>query len=261
MKLYISNNTRFSGNGVFSKYYHLIIDFCLPIFFHADANEKITIYKQRKSMVFDAIPGSLSQSKIDNILNTIFSNRLNIVELECQEKNSDEIWLTNNSKESYNLDEKYIYGILSKFINESKHKGLWSNYPAEYYTKLKDYFFNQFPDLANDENNKKITVVVRGQKGARSWRPKQCEIDKIYSLYSSDVEVEFVDFAELPFIEQIKKMISTSVLIGSHGAGLTNAMFLKPESTLIELGHRAFPCFEILAEKCNIKYLTSLDLK
>ena len=54
-----------------------------------------------------------------------------------------------------------------------------------------------------------------------------------------------VDLAHLSFAEQIEVMSRTDVLAAVHGAGLTHAMFLPPEASVVELlppgfGHKGF---------------------
>lgn len=58
------------------------------------------------------------------------------------------------------------------------------------------------------------------------------------------VAFEVVDFEGMPFERQVELMSRTSVLIGIHGAGLVNAMFLPPGAAVIELmPHREFESF------------------
>lgn len=52
---------------------------------------------------------------------------------------------------------------------------------------------------------------------------------------------EVVDFEGMKFESQVELMSRTSVLIGIHGAGLVNSMFLPPTAAVIELlPHRRF---------------------
>jgi protein O-GlcNAc transferase len=58
-----------------------------------------------------------------------------------------------------------------------------------------------------------------------------------------NVNLKVVDFAAIPFKEQINIAANTNVLIGVHGNGCTQALFLPSGATLIEL----FPkdCFRV----------------
>jgi len=52
------------------------------------------------------------------------------------------------------------------------------------------------------------------------------------------IKADAVDFAELPYIEHIRTVLEARVLIGVGGAGLTNLLWLSPESGVVELFRR-----------------------
>lgn len=69
--------------------------------------------------------------------------------------------------------------------------------------------------------------------------------------------VQAVDFAELPFAEQIRAVLDTRVLIGVSGAGLTNLVWLDPGRAVLEIV--AAPsyqpaCFANLAAWIGVRY-------
>lgn len=49
------------------------------------------------------------------------------------------------------------------------------------------------------------------------------------------VEIQSVDFATLPFKQQLQIIRETDILVGVHGAGLTHGMFLRPGSVMVEI--------------------------
>ena len=49
-----------------------------------------------------------------------------------------------------------------------------------------------------------------------------------------------IDFGALPFAEAVRRVRAARALIGVHGAGLANAVFLKPASVAVELTPKAF---------------------
>ena len=64
-------------------------------------------------------------------------------------------------------------------------------------------------------------------------------------------------FAEhLSLRDQIETFNSASVIIGPHGAGLSNIVFGQPGATVIELLDERWPnhCFEILAAECSLEF-------
>lgn len=59
------------------------------------------------------------------------------------------------------------------------------------------------------------------------------------------IRVQSVDFAAIPFAEQLAVAQQTNVLVGVHGAGLTHGIFLPPRSAMVEilppnLNHKGF---------------------
>jgi EGF domain-specific O-GlcNAc transferase len=59
------------------------------------------------------------------------------------------------------------------------------------------------------------------------------------------VEIKAVNFATHSFVEQLKIVRGTDILVGVHGAGLTHGMFLPEGSTMVEIlppgvGHKGF---------------------
>ncbi|KAK4992550.1 hypothetical protein LTR50_001092 [Elasticomyces elasticus] len=49
------------------------------------------------------------------------------------------------------------------------------------------------------------------------------------------VKVQLVDFAQLPFREQVETVRKTDILVGVHGAGLTHELFLPSNSSVVEI--------------------------
>jgi hypothetical protein len=54
------------------------------------------------------------------------------------------------------------------------------------------------------------------------------------------IELKLVDLEDLTFKEQVLLLATTSVLVGMHGAGLTNGMFLRPGAAMIEISPGSF---------------------
>lgn len=70
---------------------------------------------------------------------------------------------------------------------------------------------------------------------------------------------EIIDFSDLTFIQQIEMMRDADSFISMHGAGLTNMIWMKPDSNIIELNY-AVPnvdpriSYWRLAKVCNYNY-------
>lgn len=77
-----------------------------------------------------------------------------------------------------------------------------------------------------------LTFIDRTEK--RSLVNKKSYIDDLKVSYP-DIEINIVNFASLPFVDQLKTIRKTDVLAGVHGAGLTHGIFLRPGSALVEI--------------------------
>ena len=65
-----------------------------------------------------------------------------------------------------------------------------------------------------------------------------------------------VKLSEFSFSEQIKLFSNAKIIIGSHGAGLTNIIFSKPSTKIIEIGNPNFDCyvFKNISNIQNLNY-------
>lgn len=76
---------------------------------------------------------------------------------------------------------------------------------------------------------------------------------------SGDDSWRILDTTELPVRDQVDLFSSTRVLIGQHGAGLTNMVFMKPGGIVVEiqppLPREAVETFTRLAAACQHRYI------
>jgi hypothetical protein len=94
------------------------------------------------------------------------------------------------------------------------------------------------------QQKRKYVYVAR----SHSMRSPVDENELIESLRALGVEIIFAE--DLPLKEQISLFSSTEVLIGIHGAGLTNQLWMESGSTVIEIIDKQYfnICFEALAK-------------
>ena len=113
----------------------------------------------------------------------------------------------------------------------------------------------------------RITLIVRREHNDKHYQEKkifrtfQNEKELIKMLESGKkMSVEVADLSEMSFDEQVLLMRRTSILIGAHGAGLTNLIFLPPQAIVVELSSRTSHTkdlyFRNLASWMGLTYVT-----
>ena len=99
-------------------------------------------------------------------------------------------------------------------------------------------------------------LILRNQKLKRKIINEN-EIIELVNTYGFIV----VCFEELPWREQVALIESCSLLIGLHGAGLTNMLFMRKGSSLLELrrkGDHNNNCYFSLASALELNYFYQL---
>lgn len=268
--LYISNNgpmpSLLSGRGRISKYYHLLIDFCVPIYNFYQGNrinihvphDHLNRFDPRK-FPEERSRHELGQKQIFEIINFLFNGDL------CFKDNPDNVqsYFLPDLKD-YFLDKSYPgyihekeYGFDPHDRHSNRLKGIWSNHPKHYYDKIRDDIRTRVSSKIKDSNL--ATIIIRNNSTS-FHRPSdfQNNVPDLVSKYKSlGFTVEKVDFADMSFEEQVIQSCNSKLLIGQHGAGLSNALFMEKGSQMLEWGPIQFPCFKILAHQCQLKYETN----
>lgn len=133
-----------------------------------------------------------------------------------------------------------------------------------YYKKKKKFFSKQFRDLIidfrNDVSRNNLYVKNNSHKNiivSRSTASGRMLINE-NKLYQKLKKYNFVlvDFSKYSFKKQFEIAKNCKIMIGYHGAGLSNTVFMNKNSTLIEIynkyyNHKAFEC---LSEILQINY-------
>ena len=80
----------------------------------------------------------------------------------------------------------------------------------------------------------------------------EAEVKTLLSDYGFDT----VQLANLSFVEQIRLFSSAEVVVGPHGGGLTNLLFCRPETKVLELfpAFNKSDCYWLLASALKLKY-------
>lgn len=98
-------------------------------------------------------------------------------------------------------------------------------------------------DSFNDRDDKvKVTFIDR--VGSRRLLNSAVYLEELKKAFPR-VEIQSIDFAAIPFREQVRISHQTDVLVGVHGAGLAHGMFLQEGSAMVEilpaeLDHKGF---------------------
>lgn len=108
--------------------------------------------------------------------------------------------------------------------------------------RILEHFDLFAPSTASSPHNLKITVIDRVTKRRLLH---QDELMAALKDALPEHNIQLVDFATLPFRDQLATVRYSDVLVGVHGAGLTHGMFLPSGSAIVEfmpldLEHRGF---------------------
>ncbi|KAM7212000.1 Protein of unknown function (DUF563) domain containing protein [Rhypophila decipiens] len=86
-----------------------------------------------------------------------------------------------------------------------------------------------------------VTFLDRSGAGNRNLQGQQSLLESLKRKFAG-IEVTAVDFAAIPFEEQLRMIQRTDVLVGVHGAGLAHTMFLRDGVTaVVEIQPRDMP--------------------
>lgn len=198
-----------SGVDASNNYYHWFF-YCLPRFFLLSK-----FYKFNKNDFF-LVPStkhnyqkqSLNLLKISNLLDASNLKHIEadkIVCIDCVGKN-----IVDPSKPSF-----------------LKHQAKWL---------VKDFkfYFKKEMSVRSRKNNLKIYINRTGLSNVT--RDITNKNDLIYYLKNNNFKI--VDPSKLDFLKQIELFKSSRLIVGRHGAGLTNVIFCKKGTKIIELNNK-----------------------
>ena len=76
------------------------------------------------------------------------------------------------------------------------------------------------------------------------------------------LNIEYVSFADMPYDKQIEKVYNAGTFIAQHGAGLTNLIFMRPKSNVVELLPESFKTYNgyrMFANMFKINYKAYIE--
>jgi capsular polysaccharide biosynthesis protein len=105
--------------------------------------------------------------------------------------------------------------------------------------------------LSPSTNKKNMYFITRRNTTSRNLLNEQLLLDSLASLGAQAVEPQ-----DLPFPKQVALFATADVIIGTHGAGLANVVFCKPNSQVVELIPNEYrnKCYWALASNVALRY-------
>lgn len=212
-----------SGRDAKNNYYHWLID-VLP---------KILILEDE-----------IKKNKIKNILVPNYEKRYQIESLRCFFKKNDTnfinlsqnkflqfdnvIFCTNNSNFEF-----YNYDLLKKFKNKILKYIKLKKIKAKY--DYKKIYIDRF------DANKKKNRFLANEKKLKNKLKKE--------------GFKFITLSNYSFFEQVLIFNNAKLIVGLHGAGLANILFVKKSTKIIELTNSEWPDMYYKLSKClNLNY-------
>ena len=254
---FLSNKTVFSGLGRITGYYHLLIDFIVPLYIDSRGDD-ITVNVE--SPCLDPMhnrpsrPGVLHNDRVKYIISSVFDERITFKKNK-NNKSCGKIWLNEEQRNTYPLP-KIIQNTerwwLSNFETCPQHRGIWGEYNQSHYEYFRENMWNKF-NIPSPECYY-VTIIHRGDDANLRGKLPRDICNKIKQQFKTNLPVRIVNFGDLSFEQTIRICRETKILIGQHGAGLANCIFMQPGSEIIEYGPFKLPCYQILANCCGLVY-------
>ncbi|MDC1490386.1 glycosyltransferase family 61 protein [bacterium] len=111
---------------------------------------------------------------------------------------------------------------------------------------------------SNSGGNSNRIIVSRGSSTTRRWLNENDCKESLNTL-----GFELIDPSKLSLSEQVKAFSSAEIILGPHGAGLTNIMFCNPGTKVIEIRsqeqggeYSSANCYEELSRIFRVKHHT-----
>lgn len=150
------------------------------------------------------------------------------------------------------LDTKKIYYFNELLVPD--HGNEVGNYNDSLIRELRRFMTRN----VTEKNADQLIFISRGKSSRRRISNEQ-QIDEVLK----DFNIKKVFCEDLSFLDQIKLFASAEFIIGNHGAGLSNMLFMKSGASVLEIrryGDTLNNCYFSLASALNLKYYYQLAL-
>ena len=238
---------RFSGTGALCEYYHFLIEFAPKVLYYCFPNHKISninILVPKAGGFYLTHPKNSART-MAHLFQEIFEDKIKIVSL---------------------TDTSLTYPIIPFASNREDY---WGDDNPMYYLNFQYFILTKYK-IRQHIRTKQILIIRRGiQKGCEKAKLHTLQTgadrrhlpDKFFqdiSIYLAKTKQNFqiVVLDNMSLLQQIELFYHSRLVIGIHGAGLSNIIFCQPETNVLELGEVLVPCYVNLAKKMNLKYYT-----
>ena len=149
----------------------------------------------------------------------------------------------------------YHFGINIKYMEPFASPG---NYNESILQKFRKAFFVKM-NLHYTPNSKKIAFVSRKKIGTRDIQNE----DELFNMVK-EFDGDKIVFENSSWLEQVKLINTYSIIIGFHGAGLVNMVFMPDKTKVLEIRDQFDDknnCYFSLASAFNFDYYYCLATK
>ncbi|MBC8295322.1 MAG: glycosyltransferase family 61 protein [Pelagibacterales bacterium] len=185
-------------------------------------------------------------------------------------KQYDAIYFPNINKHFQKQSLLYLNLDNKRFIDGSKIRHLYADeiiIPQHPYWKKNIHQLKSVENIDRDfinwmrkkflvnikKRNKKKIIIDRSDS---LFEHNQIQNKKFIYTILKKLKFEVIQLSKLSFKKQIEYFYNSSCIISPHGAGLTNIIFCKPNTKIIELNNSNFNCkvFRNLSKLNNLNY-------
>ena len=223
------------ARGSIKNYYHFLFDLLLPLHGLMKKADGETVFAIRHFGV------------LTPYLKNLFPTRILVIKKSDSTENLTTVPLIGMNPRWVHFSSRRIEGFKQDVVR------ILDIPPEEPSDKTLVLLIERLPPAGNYRKRANI-------KGGGAYRRSITNQDELYSCLASTLDSSFelrnIQLETLSLAEQIRYFSRARMVIAQHGAGLANALWMKPHSTVIELNHdrRRLNHFEILSRIKKHRY-------
>ena len=201
-----------------------------------------------------------------------------IMTKKFKDLNNFDAILIPNVKKKFQTDSLGYFNISkNKILDGSEITHLYADkitIPGHPYWELGKHQFETVANVDKDILKSIREIFLKDYDSNKYKKNENIFIDRSDSIFNHNKlinNLEIIDYlkkrefiiiklAELSFNEQIKIFNKAKIIIGSHGAALTNLIFCEPSTRVIEIGNPHFDC-DVFRNISNIQKLNYSFIK